>query len=148
MPAQQRRWRHDERSPACTRQEPAGRRQEEPVGPRHRRTAGSSPEDGEFVPKHDDFQVFEVVRSNVQDSELKNPPKNDVQAGQGGRADHGTHQGGHDDERLHASARRRGSLGSGSRRIRIVQSCSDPGWIDGANPLMSGSPHWTLSATG
>jgi hypothetical protein len=40
-------------------------------------TAGS-PEDGEFVPKHDDFQVFEVVRSNAQDSELKNPPKNDV----------------------------------------------------------------------
>ena len=51
---------------------------EESVGPRHRRTAGSSPEDGEFVPKHDDFQVFEVVRSTVQDSELKNPPKNDV----------------------------------------------------------------------
>jgi hypothetical protein len=36
---------------------------------------------------------------------------------------------------VHASARRRGSLGSGSRRIRIVQSCSDPGWNDGANPL-------------
>jgi hypothetical protein len=30
------------------------------------------------VPKHNDFQVFEVVRSNVQDRELKNPPKNDV----------------------------------------------------------------------
>jgi hypothetical protein len=37
-----------------------------------------SPPDGEFVPKHDNFQVFEVVRSNVQDSELKNPPKNDL----------------------------------------------------------------------
>jgi hypothetical protein len=45
--------------------------------PRIAGTAGS-PEDGEFVPKHDDFQVFEVVRSNAQDSELKNPPKNDV----------------------------------------------------------------------
>jgi hypothetical protein len=33
---------------------------------------------GEFVPKHDDFQVFEVVRSKMQGSDLKNPPKDDV----------------------------------------------------------------------
>jgi hypothetical protein len=28
----------------------------------HRRTAGWSPENGEFVPKHDDSQVLEIVR--------------------------------------------------------------------------------------
>src|SRR5262245_22651063 len=29
---------------------------------RQRRTTGLSPEDGEFVPKHDDFQFLELVR--------------------------------------------------------------------------------------
>jgi hypothetical protein len=48
----------------------AGRREEEPVGPRHRRTAGSSPEDGEFVPKHDDFQLLEIVRPKAQGRKL------------------------------------------------------------------------------
>jgi hypothetical protein len=43
-------------------EEPAGRREEEPVGPRQRGLAGSSPQDGEFVPKHDDFHLLEIVR--------------------------------------------------------------------------------------
>jgi hypothetical protein len=51
-----------------------GCREEEPVGPRHRRTAGSS-QDGEFMPKHDDFQLFEIVRPNAQGRELEHPPK-------------------------------------------------------------------------
>src|SRR6266446_8123486 len=78
MPRKEGRRRDDEGPPACARQEPAGRREEEPVGPRHRRTAGSSPEDGEFVPQHDDFQFLEIVRAKAQGSELKNPPKHHV----------------------------------------------------------------------
>jgi hypothetical protein len=60
----------DEGPPACARQQTAGRREEEAVGPRYRRTAGSSPEDGELVPKRDDFQLFEIVRPKAQDSKL------------------------------------------------------------------------------
>ena len=75
MPAQQRRRRHDEGWPACAREEPAGRREEEPVGPRQRRTAGSSPQDGKFVPKHDDFEFLEIVRPNAQGRKLQSSPK-------------------------------------------------------------------------
>jgi hypothetical protein len=74
MPGKQRRRCHDEGSPA----EPAGCREEEPAGPRHRRTAGSASQDVEFVPKHDDFQVLKVVRPNVQGKELKNAPKHQI----------------------------------------------------------------------
>jgi hypothetical protein len=35
----------------------AGRREKEPVGPRQCRTTGWSPQDDEFVPKRDDFQL-------------------------------------------------------------------------------------------
>jgi len=35
-----------------------------------RRTAGSSPKDGEFVPKHDDFQILEIIRPKAQGSKL------------------------------------------------------------------------------
>jgi hypothetical protein len=55
QPVQQRRGPIDGGLPAGAREEPAGRREEEPVGPRHHRTAGPPPEDGEFVPKHDDL---------------------------------------------------------------------------------------------
>jgi hypothetical protein len=78
MPAKQRPRCDDEGPPACARQEPAGRREEEPVGPRHRRTAGSSPGDGEFVPKHDDFQLLEIVRPKAQGSKLQKTPKHHV----------------------------------------------------------------------
>jgi hypothetical protein len=78
MPAQQRCWRHDEGLPACAREEPAGRREEESVGRRQRRTAGSSPQDGEFVPKHDDFELLEIVRPNVQGRKLQYAPKHHI----------------------------------------------------------------------
>ena len=48
------------------------------IGPRHRRTTDSSPEDGEFVPQHDDFQFFEIVRPNAQEGELQKPSEQDV----------------------------------------------------------------------
>src|SRR5262245_11454485 len=54
------------------------RPQVEAVGPRHRRPAASSSEDGEFVPQHDDFQVLEVVRPNAEDCQLQYPPKRHV----------------------------------------------------------------------
>ena len=47
------------------RGQPTGRFAEEPVGPRQRRTAGSSPQDGEFVPKYDDCEILEIVRPNA-----------------------------------------------------------------------------------
>src|SRR6266849_3919827 len=78
MPAKQCPRCDDEGPPACARQEPAGGREEEPVGPRHRRTAGSSPEDGEFVPKHEDFQFLEIVRPKTQGSKQQNPSKHYV----------------------------------------------------------------------
>src|SRR5205807_8381804 len=62
MPAQQRRRRHEERSPAAAPQNATGPRQKEPVRPRHRRTTDSSPGYGAVVPQHDDFQFFEIVR--------------------------------------------------------------------------------------
>jgi hypothetical protein len=39
---------------------------------------GSSPEDGEFVPQYDNFQVFARVRPNAQDRELQQPPTRHV----------------------------------------------------------------------
>ena len=82
MPAQQRRRRHDEGSPACAREEPAGRREEEPVGPRQRRTADSSPENGELVLKHDDLQLLEIVRPKPPRSKLQNLPKHHITEGE------------------------------------------------------------------
>jgi hypothetical protein len=78
VPGKQGRRCDDEGPPACARQEPAGRRQDDPVGPCQRRAAGSSPEDGEFVPQHDDFQFLEIVRANAQSNNLQNPSKHHV----------------------------------------------------------------------
>jgi hypothetical protein len=77
MPTKQRRRRDDEHLPASSRQDSAGRRQEDPVSRGQRRTAGASSKDREFVSQHDDFQVLEIVRSKAQDGELKNSPKKD-----------------------------------------------------------------------
>ena len=60
----------DEGPPACARQETAGRRKEEAVGPGHHGPPVASPEDGEFVPKHDDSQFLEIVRPKAQSSKL------------------------------------------------------------------------------
>jgi len=78
MPAKQRRWRHDKGSPTYAREELAGRCEEDPVGPRHRRAAGLSTEDGEFVLKHDDFQLLKIVRPNAQGRKLPRPPKHQI----------------------------------------------------------------------
>src|SRR5262249_17779271 len=48
------------------------------VRPRHRRPAASSSEEGKFVPQHDDFQVFALVRPNAQDRQLQDPPNRGV----------------------------------------------------------------------
>src|SRR5882672_12007681 len=82
MPAKQRPRCDDKGPPAGTRQKPAGSREEEPVAPRHRRTAGSSPEDAEFVPKHDDFQLLEIVRPKAPGSKLQNPPNHQITEGE------------------------------------------------------------------
>ena len=62
----------------CARQESTGRREKEPVGPRHRRTAGSSPQDGKFVPKHDNLQILKIGRPKPQGSKLQNPSTHHV----------------------------------------------------------------------
>src|SRR5262245_30846616 len=41
-------------------------------------TAGSSPQDGEFVPKHDEFQFLEIIRLNTHGRKLQNPPNHHV----------------------------------------------------------------------
>lgn len=61
MPTEQRGRRDEERVPACAGQEAARRRQEQPLGRRHRRTLRLPTEDAEFVLQHDDFQFLEVV---------------------------------------------------------------------------------------
>src|SRR5713101_3957465 len=82
MPAKQRPRGDDKGPPACAWKEPAGGREEEPIGPCHHRTAGSSPEDGDFVPKHDDFQLLEIVRPKAPGSKLQNPPKHHIIEGE------------------------------------------------------------------
>jgi hypothetical protein len=78
MPATQCRWRDHERSPAIPREEPTRRREEEPVDRRQRGTPTLSTKNGEFVPKDDNFQLFEVVRPNAQGSELEKPTEDQV----------------------------------------------------------------------
>jgi hypothetical protein len=78
MPAKQCLRCDDEGPPACARQEPTGGREEEPVRPRQRRPAGSSPEYGEFVPKHDDFQFLEIVGPKAPGGQLQNLPKHQI----------------------------------------------------------------------
>jgi hypothetical protein len=60
MPRKQRRRCNDEGPPAHARQEPAGRREEEPIDPRELRTVAASLEDRELMPQHDDFQLLEL----------------------------------------------------------------------------------------
>jgi hypothetical protein len=77
MPPEQRPWRDDEGTPTAFRQEPAGRRKEEPVGPPHRRPR-NAPKDADLVTQHDEFQFLEFVRLATQDNELQNSPKDQV----------------------------------------------------------------------
>jgi hypothetical protein len=78
LPPLQRRGRHEEGPPGDPRQESAGRREEEPVSPRHRRTTASSLEDREFVSQHDNFQILGRARPNAQSRELQDPAKHPV----------------------------------------------------------------------
>src|SRR5262249_20991546 len=66
MPSQQCRRCDNEGLPACTWQKSAGRGEENPINGSYRRPAGSAPEDRQFVPQHDDFQVLKLVRPSAQ----------------------------------------------------------------------------------
>ena len=68
------RWRHDEGLSACPRQEPASRHEEEPVGPRHRRPTGSSPEDAEPYRSTTISSLQKLRRATPRKSELQNAP--------------------------------------------------------------------------
>ena len=70
---------HDhERSPAVSGEEPTRRSEEEPVDRSQRGTLTLSTENSEFVPKNDNFQLFEVVRPNAQRNELEKPTEDHV----------------------------------------------------------------------
>ena len=68
--------------PVCARQQPAGRGQEDPVGPREQWPAGSSPEDGEFVTAHDDFQRIALVGATAESRQLKETPNHHITEGE------------------------------------------------------------------
>jgi hypothetical protein len=78
MPPQQRRWGDHEGPPPILRQQPTCRRQEQAVDRRHGRTARLPTQDVEFVPQHDDFELFEVVRATAQSRQLQDAPKDEV----------------------------------------------------------------------
>jgi hypothetical protein len=65
MPPKQRGRGDHEGSPAFPRQEPTRRRQEQSVDRRDRRTRGLVTQDGKFMPEHNDFEFFEVVRATT-----------------------------------------------------------------------------------
>jgi hypothetical protein len=78
MPSEQRRWRDDEGLPTRTRQESAGRGEEQPVNSGDCGTARLAPQDREFVSQHDDFEFLELRRSHAQRHELEKPAEHQV----------------------------------------------------------------------
>jgi hypothetical protein len=78
MPPQQCLRCDEKRRPVWTWQEPAGRRQKEPIGPGDRGTRDSSPKNAELVPEHENLEVFEVIQSKPQNGELGRPPNHHV----------------------------------------------------------------------
>jgi hypothetical protein len=78
MPSQQRFWRHDEGWPRLACQEPARRRQKQPVDGGHRRTLGLSAQDGQFVPQHSDFELVDVSRAPTPERQRQDAAKEKV----------------------------------------------------------------------
>src|SRR5262245_66201471 len=78
MPAPQRRWRDDERSPTGARQESAGGAEQQAVDRGDRRPPRFPTEDRELVPKHDDFEFLELARPNAQNHKFEKPAKQRV----------------------------------------------------------------------
>ena len=62
MPAQQRRWRDDERLPTGARQKSAGGAEKQAVNRGDRRPPRAPGKDCEFVPQYDDLEVLELRR--------------------------------------------------------------------------------------
>jgi hypothetical protein len=59
-------------------QKSAGNGKEEPVSRCYRRASILAPKDSQFVAQHDDLQLLPLVGPHAEDSELKQPPKQQV----------------------------------------------------------------------
>jgi hypothetical protein len=79
MPAQQRVRRDDERAPALARNAPARSGEERPIGPPKRRPRDLAPQDREFVTKHDDLELLELLGAAGKRDELQQSLQSDVE---------------------------------------------------------------------
>lgn len=78
VPAQQRRWRHEENAPRPARQQPRERRQQHPVpvaqiGPVH-----PASQHGDLMPEHEDLNLLGPITARKQDQELKDTAEDEV----------------------------------------------------------------------
>jgi hypothetical protein len=78
VPSQERFRCDDEGSPVLSRQQAARRRQEQSVDRRHRRTLRVPTQDGQFVPEHGDFQLFDIVRAPTPNGQRQDATKEEV----------------------------------------------------------------------
>jgi Arc/MetJ family transcription regulator len=69
MPAQQRRWRDEERSPARPWQQPTRCSKQDTIGHRQLRSPRLSPQHRQFVPEHDDLEFLELLRTPTQEQQ-------------------------------------------------------------------------------
>jgi len=82
MPAQQRRWRDDERLPTGARQKSAGGAEKQAVNRGDRRPPRAPAKDCEFVPQYDDLEVLNSAdrtrRTTNSSSQRSNTLHNDT----------------------------------------------------------------------
>jgi hypothetical protein len=78
VPAKQCRWRDDKGPPARSRQQPAGGSEEDSIGGPQRRPGDLAAQHRQLVAEHHDLQLFELLRTKTQRSELQNASKHEV----------------------------------------------------------------------
>jgi hypothetical protein len=79
MPSQQRFGRHNEGPPVLSRQEPARRRPKTADRPQSSPGAPGLPmQGGEFVPKHSDFQLFDIIRAPTPERQRQDAAKDGI----------------------------------------------------------------------
>ena len=79
MPAQERVRRDEERPPTLARNAPARSGEERPIGPPKCRPRDLAPEDREFVAKHDDLELLELLGAAGKRDKLKQSLQGDVE---------------------------------------------------------------------
>ena len=79
MPADERVRRDEERVPALARNAPARSGEERPIGPPKCRPRDLTPKDREFVAKHDDRELLELLGAARKRDKLKQSLQSDVE---------------------------------------------------------------------